>query len=260
MLALTTLPWTAASPAPLLGPQDLQIWIIPCGADNGDPEALWPLLSGAERARADRRLAPGLRAAYIRAHAGLRLILAAPLATPPARIEFQQGPQGKPAVAGPLEFNLTTSGELALVALRWDQPVGIDCERLTTNRNLLAIARRLFSPDEVQRTGRGRRGGASGGLHPVLDGPGGLGEARRTGPVPATGPRGPPARHPPLLPPPRLSRRHRQPGPAATGILDGLAAGVLSPSRRGPPHAVSAGQGPAAIIPPPQPEPQPLAQ
>jgi 4'-phosphopantetheinyl transferase len=150
MLALTTLPWITASPAPLLGPQDLQIWIIPCGADNGDPEALWPLLSGAEQARADRRLAPGLRAAYIRAHAGLRLILAAPLATPPARIEFQQGPQGKPAVAGPLEFNLTTSGDLALVALRWHQPVGIDCERLTNNRNLLAIARRLFSPDEVQ--------------------------------------------------------------------------------------------------------------
>ncbi|MBP8198207.1 MAG: 4-phosphopantetheinyl transferase, partial [Chromatiaceae bacterium] len=151
MLTLNPLPWVAASPAPLLGPQDLQIWIIPCGADNGDPEALCPLLSGAEQARADRRLAPGHRAAYIRAHAGLRLILAAPLATPPARIEFQQGPQGKPAVAGPLEFNLTTSGDLALVALRWHQPVGIDCERLTNNRNLLAIARRLFSPDEVQR-------------------------------------------------------------------------------------------------------------
>lgn len=151
MLALTTLPWVAPDPAPTLKPQDLQIWIIPCGADNGDPEALWPLLSSAEQARADRLLAPGHRAAYIRAHAGLRLILAAPLATPPARIEFQQGPQGKPAVAGALEFNLTTSGDLALVALRWDQAVGIDCERPTANRNLLGIARRLFSPGEIAR-------------------------------------------------------------------------------------------------------------
>ncbi|MBK8638185.1 MAG: 4'-phosphopantetheinyl transferase superfamily protein [Chromatiaceae bacterium] len=151
MLALTTLPWIAARPGPLLGPQDLQIWIIPCGADNGDPEALWPLLSGAEQARADRRLVPGHRGAYIRAHAGLRLILATPLATPPARIAFQQGPQGKPAVAGPLEFNLTTSGDLALVALRWDRAVGIDCERPTANRNLLGIARRLFPASEVAR-------------------------------------------------------------------------------------------------------------
>jgi 4'-phosphopantetheinyl transferase len=151
MLALTTLPWVASTPAPLLGPQDLQIWTIPCGADNGDPEALWPLLSGAEQARADRLLGPGHRAAYIRAHAGLRLILATPLASPPARIEFQQGPQGKPAVAGPLEFNLTTSGDLALVALRWDQAVGIDCERPRANRNLLGIARRLFPPAEVAR-------------------------------------------------------------------------------------------------------------
>jgi 4'-phosphopantetheinyl transferase len=151
MLALTTLPWIAASPAPLLGPRDLQIWIIPCGADNGDPEALWPLLSGAEQIRADRLLAPGHREAYIRAHAGLRLILAPPLATPPARIAFQQGPQGKPAVSGPLEFNLTTSGDLALVALRWNRAVGIDCERPTANRNLLGIARRLFSAPEVAR-------------------------------------------------------------------------------------------------------------
>lgn len=151
MLTLNPLPWVAASPAPLLGPRDLQIWIIPCGADNGDLEALWPLLSGAEQARADRLLALGHRAAYIRAHAGLRLILAAPLATPPARIEFQQGPRGKPAVAGPLEFNLTTSGELALVALRWGRAVGIDCERPTANRNLLGIARRLFSPAQIAR-------------------------------------------------------------------------------------------------------------
>ena len=151
MLTLNSLPWHAASPAPLLGPRDLQIWIIPCGADNGDPEALLPLLSGAEHARADRLLAPGHRAAYIRAHAGLRLILAAPLATPPARLEFQQGPQGKPAVAGALEFNLTTSGELALVALRWGQAVGIDCERPTANRNLLGIGRRLFAPGEMAR-------------------------------------------------------------------------------------------------------------
>ncbi|MBP6809835.1 MAG: hypothetical protein KA125_16340, partial [Chromatiaceae bacterium] len=67
MLTLNPLPRVAPSPAPPLKAQDLQIWIIPCGADNGDPEALWPLLSGAEQARADRLLAPGHRAAYIRA-------------------------------------------------------------------------------------------------------------------------------------------------------------------------------------------------
>ncbi|MFZ1539447.1 MAG: 4'-phosphopantetheinyl transferase superfamily protein [Chromatiaceae bacterium] len=149
MMALNPLPWLAPDPAPPLKPQDLQLWIIPCGADNGDPDALWPLLSDAEQARADRFLMPGYRDAYIRAHAGLRLILAAPLATPPARITFQHGPKGKPAVAGALEFNLTTSGDLALVALRWDKPVGIDCEPLTANRDMLGIARRLFSPEQV---------------------------------------------------------------------------------------------------------------
>lgn len=149
MLAIDFLPWFASTPTPPLGSQDLQLWIIPCGAENGDPATLCPLLSAEEQARAARLLAPGHRDAYIRAHAGLRLILAPPLATSPALISLQQGPQGKPAVAGPLEFNLTTSGDLALVALRWAWPIGIDCERLSDNRDLLGIARRLFTPSEV---------------------------------------------------------------------------------------------------------------
>jgi 4'-phosphopantetheinyl transferase len=149
MLELTYLPWRSATPPPILQDHDLHVWLIPCGTEGEDPESLWHTLSAAEQARASRFKPPGHREAYVRAHAGLRLILSGYLATPPKRIDFDQGRWGKPCVPGPLEFNLTTSGDLALVALRWDYPVGIDCERLTANRDMQAIARRLFAPAEV---------------------------------------------------------------------------------------------------------------
>jgi 4'-phosphopantetheinyl transferase len=50
-----------------------------------------------------------------------------------------------------LEFNLTTSGELALLAVSQSQPVGVDCERVRERRNLDAIARRMLTPGERSR-------------------------------------------------------------------------------------------------------------
>ncbi len=50
-----------------------------------------------------------------------------------------------------MEFNLTTSGDLALIAVRLGHPVGVDCERINPHRDMIAIARRLFSADEIEQ-------------------------------------------------------------------------------------------------------------
>ncbi len=179
--------WLDATPSPPLGPMDLHVWLIPPGDSDGndpsrpvgpggvaspdgprveegrwpadpnqpldegaDASPLWALLSTPEQGRASRIRLPRQRKAYLRAHAGLRLILAGYLGQAPERIAFERGPQGKPSLPGAVEFNLTTSGDLALVALRWRWPLGIDCERTQANRDHLAIARRLFAPDEVE--------------------------------------------------------------------------------------------------------------
>lgn len=164
MIDLPLLSWHTA-PLPPLGRTDLHLWLIDCGKgeiqgrgnDDNTPEEietrirLWPLLSPGEQERASRLRLDHHRHAYIKAHGGLRLILARYLEQPPERIIFTLGPQGKPGVAGPVEFNLTTSGDLALVAVRQGHPVGIDCERIRPNRDELAIARRLFSPNEIEQ-------------------------------------------------------------------------------------------------------------
>lgn len=157
--------WLTAPHPSTLGPADLHLWLIPGGPgddhDGGEDDdspverarlaALWPLLSPPERERATRLRLARHRHAYLRAHAGLRLILARYLGKAPERIHFTPGPQGKPSVVGGVEFNLTTSGDLALVAVRRDQAVGIDCERINSHRDMIAIAQRLFAAREIEQ-------------------------------------------------------------------------------------------------------------
>lgn len=115
---------------------------------------LWPLLSPRESDRAHRFHFDHHRARYVRASAGLRRILAGYINIQPQAILFEYEDAGKPHLAGGLEgidFNLTTSGDLALVALSVKEPVGVDCEQIRDCEDVVAIARRMFSPQEASR-------------------------------------------------------------------------------------------------------------
>ena len=148
-------PWQGQSGPPPLGPGDLHLWRIQIAAADGSDARLLGLLGADEQARLQRLANATLRARYARAHADLRRILGLYLDLPPAEIAFAQGPHGKPALAASqnparLEFNLTGSGDLALLAISLDVPVGVDCEQIRPCRELLGIARRMFSPEVAQ--------------------------------------------------------------------------------------------------------------
>jgi 4'-phosphopantetheinyl transferase len=67
----------------------------------------------------------------------LRRVLATYLGEEPKQIQFQTGEHGKPrlaAAARRLEFNLSHSGEIALVAVSGEHEVGIDAERVRPKR------------------------------------------------------------------------------------------------------------------------------
>ena len=71
----------------------------------------------------------------------------------PAAITFSYGDKGKPeldaeAGAGRLHFNLTHSGDLALIALTTFAPVGVDIEHIDRRRDYVAVARRVLSEGE----------------------------------------------------------------------------------------------------------------
>jgi 4'-phosphopantetheinyl transferase len=145
-------PWDASAGAPPLAAESLHLWRIQAGPDGEDPAVLWPLLSPAEQARAERLATSALRDRYVRAHGCLRLILSKYLKKQPQDIVFTISKQGKPSAFQSsdglhqrVEFNLTGSHDLALVAVAPDRPIGVDCELIRPRRELLGIARRMFS-------------------------------------------------------------------------------------------------------------------
>jgi 4'-phosphopantetheinyl transferase len=114
--------------------------------------ALEPMLSDDERQRAARMAA---REKWIVARAALRIVLAGRLGLPPADVEITAGPHGKPALygSGP-RFNLSHSGDVALVALTSDAEVGVDVER--TSRRSAAVERTLTDGERATLNGGDR--------------------------------------------------------------------------------------------------------
>ena len=144
--------WRQTSDAAPLTPGALHLWRIHTAGSPDDPAAL-ALLSERQRQRWQRLRTPVLRARYLHAQAGCRRILGSYLAVPPADIALVYGAAGKPALADPdkaIEFNLTTTGDLALLAISADLAVGVDCELERDRPELLAIAARMLEPDQVR--------------------------------------------------------------------------------------------------------------
>lgn len=156
MSAERTRGWTPASPnsPPLLALDAVHVWRVRLDPAV-DVRDSWDLLSDDERSRAGRLVQEHHRRRFVAAHAGLRRILAGYTASAPRALEFARGPHGKPALAMAgagsrpgLEFNLSHSGDLGLVAVARERPVGVDLERWKHEMDHLALAARFFSPAE----------------------------------------------------------------------------------------------------------------
>jgi 4'-phosphopantetheinyl transferase len=137
-----------------LGNDEAHVWLVHAGAENLPLEQLHDSLAEDERQRAARFHFDKHRRLYIVAHAALRSILSAYLDIASNKIDFLSGTYGKPALAptvgaAGLEFNLSHSGELALVAVSHTFAVGIDVEHVRRNSDFAEIARRFFTPTEV---------------------------------------------------------------------------------------------------------------
>lgn len=143
----------ASHEPPALDAESAHVWRVRLDPPGVDAEAL-ELLSDAERERARRFFQEHHRRRFVAAHAGLRRILAGYLARPARDLRFAVGPHGKPSLVESaasgrmLEFNLSHSADLAVIAVAWERPVGVDLERWKREMNHLELAERFFSPGE----------------------------------------------------------------------------------------------------------------
>lgn len=141
-------PWAATTVVPPLAADVVQVWLIDLAQPLAVVAALSVTLTSDEQARAARRIQR--RNQWVTARGALRLLLAAHARQPAEALRFSDGPQGKPALVDhpALRFNLSHSGELALVAIAWQRELGVDIEQEQPRPGLLNVARRFFSASE----------------------------------------------------------------------------------------------------------------
>ena len=138
---------------PALAEHAVHVWRVALD-DEARVEDSWRLLSPEEHARAQRLHAAVHRRRFVLAHGALRALLAGYLDAPPSAITYVVGTHGKPALAardgvrGHVEFNLSHSEDIALVAVARRQPVGVDVQHWSDSVEHLRLAERFFSPHE----------------------------------------------------------------------------------------------------------------
>lgn len=108
---------------------ELHVWHARLDRDG------WPgaeRLPAAERERVRRLGSPALRRRWTASRWALRGVLGRYLDRDPAAIELSLGERGKPSLAeaAALRFNLSHSGELAVVALAAGIEVGVDVQAI----------------------------------------------------------------------------------------------------------------------------------
>lgn len=130
-----------------LASQQIDIWEYPLSQ-------LWPaaesLLNEDELQRANRYYFERHRRRFTIARAMLRLILARYLDMQPEALKFETNAYGKPFLphSTQIQFNLSHSQNLALLAIGQQYPMGIDIE-FFSGRPFRGISEHMFSDQEV---------------------------------------------------------------------------------------------------------------
>jgi len=151
---LSNNPWLSPPETIELNDDEVHVWLVRAGAEEFPRDFLAASLSEDEKERAARFKFDKDRRLYIAGHAALRSLLSVYLKIEASQIRFFSGVNGKPALAPPLaatglEFNLSHSNELALVAVAHGKAVGVDVECIKRNFDFEEIARRFFTAGEV---------------------------------------------------------------------------------------------------------------
>ncbi len=128
---------------------EVHVWWVELVRPEAEVEDLLNLLSLDEKERAARFRFAEHRDRFTVARGTLRRVLGHYAGIAPESVQFEYGPNGKPSLPdSSLRFNLSHSGELAMIGVTRDREIGVDVERMRDDKDLLDIAERFFAPRE----------------------------------------------------------------------------------------------------------------
>jgi medium-chain acyl-[acyl-carrier-protein] hydrolase len=135
------------------GPREVHLWTVPVATTASQEPGLRALLSAEERAAADAFARPADRARYVTTRAALRTLLGRYSRQRPDEIRLSQETSGKPRCEAllPLEFNVSHSGEMALIAFTSGCSVGVDVEHIRCDFDFAGVGRQVFTPAELKQ-------------------------------------------------------------------------------------------------------------
>ncbi|MEG3928629.1 4'-phosphopantetheinyl transferase superfamily protein [Microcoleus sp. T3_D1] len=132
---------------------EIHVWRVSLAQTESCLQSLQQTLSTDERTKAEGFHFPKGRSQFIVSRGALRAILSRYLNINPHILRFDYNPYGKPSLiaaqgGNTLRFNLSHSGNLALIAITKNRDIGVDIEGINPNFSCLGIAEKFFSPLE----------------------------------------------------------------------------------------------------------------
>ena len=148
--------WTTPPNNPVLEANAVHVWRATLDAGETYALSAREMLSRDERARADRFLRPEHGRRFTLGRAVLRALIARYVDTTPGSLVFTYNEQKKPSLKDDfakekLQFNVSNSGGIGLFAFTRNRAIGVDVEAIEEGLELEKIARRYFSPFEVEQ-------------------------------------------------------------------------------------------------------------
>lgn len=129
--------------------EELNLWLIDMDEAANLVDSFYPLLSEDEKARSARLIIPVVRNRFILARGAMRVLIADAVSCTPEALQFVYGVHGKPALRNcpdsGVQFNISHSAGMALLAVNRHCPVGVDIERVRPDRPFLKLSERFFS-------------------------------------------------------------------------------------------------------------------
>ncbi|VAW65176.1 hypothetical protein MNBD_GAMMA08-1431 [hydrothermal vent metagenome] len=138
-----------------LANNEIHIWLNYLNVHEARIKHLYPLLSAAEKERSERFKFYKHRKAFIASHGFMHRVLAYYINTPENEIDFSYTDRGKPSIIESqnkhnIQFNLSHSNNIAMLAVCKKYAVGIDVEYANKKNDWSGISKRFFTENEQQ--------------------------------------------------------------------------------------------------------------